>query len=409
MPAFPQVLDIHAQSEEARLFEKHLTSKVIGQERAVRQFTKTYQQFMAGMGKDGRPAAVYLFLGPTGTGKTSLVQAAAEFLLGKKDAITRIDCGEYAHSHEAAKLIGAPPGYLGFSEKSAVRLSQEKIDKFQTPQCKLNFVLFDEIEEAHETVYNSILQILDAGRLTLGTGDETDFSRTIIILTSNLGEKETQTVLMGKELGLTPPTHDERTTMDEEIYKKSKAAATNHFKAKFMNRIDRVIVFRSLSQDSLLKILHKELMELELRLWRTGLKKWEAEKSTEPIPQFRVIFKTTKSANDFLLKEGTSQIYGARELNRAIERFVAFPLGSLIGSKQIEHGDVLEIDYVEGAKDLKFSKIAHRELKETPSLPEGINEVPKDTDIGICEHGVIREYCAKCSPPKIPWIRRALK
>jgi ATP-dependent Clp protease ATP-binding subunit ClpA len=322
-----------------------------------------YQQLQACLNRENRPAAVYLFMGPTGTGKTQLVREAAEFILGKKDAITRIDCSEYAHSHEVAKLFGSPPGYLGHGDKGSVRLSQEKIDKFQTPKHKINILLFDEIEEAHDDVFSAILQILDAGRLTLGTGEETDFTKTIVIMTSNLGEKETQQVLMGKELGLVPPSHDERANMDEEVYKQSKAAAAKHFKAKFMNRIDRVIVFRSLSQDSLEKILSIQLRELEYRLWSTAMKRWEAQGGEGSPQQFRVIFKTTKSANDFLLKEGTSQIYGARELNRAVERFVAFPLGSLIGSNQLEHGDVLEIDYLEGAKDLVFKKVAHRELR----------------------------------------------
>ena len=273
MSEFPQTLDTTVLSEDAQKLQSHLLSKIIGQDRAVKQFVAVYQQIQTGLNKPDRPCGVYLLMGPTGTGKTQLVREAAEFILGKKDAITRVDCSEFSHSHETAKLLGSPPGYVGFGDKGTIRLSQEKIDKYQTEKHKINFLLFDEIEEAHDTVFSAILQILDAGRLTLGTGDETDFTKTIVIMTSNLGEKETQQVLMGKELGLAPPSHDERATMDEEVYKHSKTAAAKHFKAKFMNRIDRIIVFRSLSHDSLLKILKKELMALEYRLWGSSIKK----------------------------------------------------------------------------------------------------------------------------------------
>jgi ATP-dependent Clp protease ATP-binding subunit ClpB len=368
MSEYPKVLDASVLSDDAQKLQDRLLRKVIGQERAVKQFVKIYQQIEIGLNKPSRPAGVFLFMGPTGVGKTELVRAAAEAVLGKKEAITRIDCGEFQEAHEVAKLIGSPPGYVGHGEGKGIRLSQEKIDKWQTPTHKINFVLFDEIEDAHDALHAAIIQIIDAGRLTLGTGEEVDFSKTIVVMTSNLGEKETQALLQGKSLGLAAPTTGERVILDDDLYKVSKAAAVKKFKPKFMNRIDRLIVFRSLSDESLRKILKIELNDLELRMWGTAFNKWQASGGAPPIPQFRVVFSTTKAADDFLLKEGTSRIYGARELNRAVERFVSHPLGSLMGSKQIQHGDVLEIDHEVDANKLTFRIIGHRDMKSLPPI-----------------------------------------
>ena len=361
----PQVLDTSLLSAEAISLRNQLLKRVIGQERAVNQFVKVYQQMKSGMTRNDRPAGVFLLMGPTGTGKTELVRAVAETLLGDKNAFTRVDCSEFQQSHETAKLFGSPPGYIGFDQRreGTARLSQKNIDKFQTKQNKINLVLFDEIEEAHDSVFSAILQILDSRRLTLGNGEEVDFQHSIIIMTSNLGEKETRDALLGKGLGLKPTTNE--TITDEKIYRVSKAAAVKHFKTKFINRIDRIIVFRALEDATFRLILKKELRDLEFRLWQSKSKDWDRK---TPFPQFQIILRTTNAADDFLLKEGTSRLYGARELNRAIERFVAFPLGALSGSGQIEHGDILEVDYIQGEKKLKFTKIDHRDIKPLPSL-----------------------------------------
>lgn len=419
---YPQTLDISIRSPEAQKLYDHLQSKVIGQERAVRQFVNVFQQIQVGLNKPDRPAGVFLFMGPTGVGKTQLVKATAEYLLGDRNAVTRVDCGEFQHSHETAKLIGSPPGYVGYDEKKSgsARLSQKNLDKFQTKQNKINFLLFDEIEESHDALFSAILQILDAGRLTLGNGEEVDFSRTIIIMTSNLGERETQERLQGKGIGLRPESSMKVDDVADEVYSLSKKAAESKFKAKFMNRLDRIIVFRSLSQESLLKILKNELKSLEFRLWAAPSKAWELAGGKGAFPQFRVIFRTTKAANDKLLAEGTSKKYGARELNRAIDRFVAFPLGSLVGSKQIVHGDILEVDYKEGDKRLVFNKTGHRELAPPPPLqyngtPLGVlppHVEPTSTlpawlsdpknPLVLCKHGIRMKECPECSAPPPP-------
>jgi len=364
MPDEFKKLDISVLSKEAQDLKDSLLRQIIGQERAVDQFVKIFQQASVGMMRDGRPLATFLFAGPTGTGKSECVRCAANFLLNSKDAITRIDCGEYQHSHETAKLFGSPPGYVGYAEKKSVRLSQEAIDKFQTTKNKINIILFDEIEEAHESVLSAILQILDAGRLTLGTGDVTDFSRSIIVLTSNLGEKEMQNTLKGATLGLAPQQEIGIST-DDGIYKAAKGAAIKYFKAKFMNRIDRLVVFRALSEKSLREILNIELFKLEARVWGSASKDWKFSDGTA-LPQFRVYFHYTDKAKDFLIQEGTSKVYGARELNRAIDRFVAFPIGALIGSKQIVHGDLVEVDHEEGSKELTFVLTGHKDIAFVP-------------------------------------------
>lgn len=376
---YPRALDTNILSPEVERLQSFLLSKIIGQDRAVKAFVRVYQQIQVGLNKTSRPAGVFLFTGPTGVGKTELVRAAAECLLGSKDAVTRIDCGEYQHSHEVSKLIGSPPGYVGFGDKGNVRLSQDKLDHFQTKENKINFLLFDEIEEAHDTLFSAILQILDAGVLTLGNGDTTKFDKTIVIMTSNLGEKDAQKVMMGAKLGLTPVAPNAEVT-DEQVYRASKAAATKHFKAKFINRVDRIIVFRSLSEESLKRILKLEINDLKLRIWGIARRKWEVNRDESLPGSFRPYLQLTKAAEEFLIAEGTSKIYGARELNRAVDRFMAFPLGSLIGSKQIQHGDVVEVDHEEGKKELTFRIIGRKDMEPLPKYdgtPQPVVPSPK--------------------------------
>lgn len=384
-PFEAQVLNAEILSDAAQKMQNFLLSAIIGQDRAVNIFTSIFQQIMVGMHREGRPCGVFLFSGPTGTGKTMLVKRAAEFVLGNQDAVTRIDCGEFQEHHEVAKLIGSPPGYVGYSDKESIRLSQSNLDKYQTAEHKINFLLFDEIEEAHEALLAAILQILDAGRLTLGNGGTTDFTKTIVVLTSNLGEKEMQQVLSGGGLGLKPETMTNGDNIDEKIYKASKRAAVKYFQAKFINRIDRHIVFRQLSDESLQKILKIELNNIQMRVWKSNLIRWEGAGAKEPFPVFRPLIKTTDAACSFLIKEGSSKIYGARELNRALDRFVSFPLGSLIGSNQLESDDIIEISHKDGDKKLTFTRIGKRDIK--PIKPDKEERVP----------------VAHVKTPRVPW------
>ena len=182
-------LDPTVKCAPAQEFDLKLSALIIGQENAVRCMGNLYQLFLAGMNQSNRPLGTLLFLGPTGSGKTRVVEAAAEILFGNPNAVIKIDCAEFQHSHEIAKLVGSPPGYLGHRETSPL-LSQENLDRFQTEETPLSLVLFDEIEKASDSLWRLLLGILDKATLTLGDNRRVDFSRSLIIMTSNLGTRE---------------------------------------------------------------------------------------------------------------------------------------------------------------------------------------------------------------------------
>src|SRR5215813_89620 len=193
------VLDPEKKNPLAESFERMLSARVVGQERAVRHLSGVYQTFLAGMNATNRPIGTMLFLGPTGCGKTRVVEAAAEILFGDPNAMIKIDCAEFQHSHEIAKLIGSPPGYLGHRETSPL-LTQENLNRMHTDDVKLSFVLFDEIEKASDSLWQLLLGILDKATLTLGDNRRVDFSRTIVIMTSNLGARD-MSELVGDRIG----------------------------------------------------------------------------------------------------------------------------------------------------------------------------------------------------------------
>src|SRR5215467_2697020 len=192
----PVFLDPEQKSPRAQDFEERLGARIVGQERAVRRMSGLYQIFLAGMNPLNRPVGTMLFLGPTGSGKTRVVEAAAEVLFAEANAVVKIDCAEFQHSHEIAKLIGSPPGYLGHRE-TAPMLTQENLDKYHTEQDKLTFVLFDEIEKASDALWQLLLGILDKATLTLGDNRRVDFSHTVIFMTSNLGAREMSELISG--------------------------------------------------------------------------------------------------------------------------------------------------------------------------------------------------------------------
>src|SRR5262249_44076022 len=199
-------------------FEEELRSRIIGQDRAVRQLVSIYQKYLAGLTAPGRPIATLLFLGPTGSGKTRVVEAAAEALFGNPQAYLKIDCAEFQHSHEIAKLIGSPPGYIGHREGTAF-LRQEAIDALQTDTVKMTFVLFDEIEKASESLWQLLLGILDKGTLRLGDGSRVDLSRTVIVMTSNLGAREIN-ALVSEGMGFVSHSKQiESEDLDQKIYR----------------------------------------------------------------------------------------------------------------------------------------------------------------------------------------------
>ena len=337
------LLDPDRKSPRAKEFEDKLSSFIVGQERAVRRMSGIFQIYLAGMNNPARPLGTMLFLGPTGSGKTRVVEAAAEVLFGDPHAVVKIDCAEFQHSHEIAKLIGSPPGYLGHRETSPM-LTQENLDKAHNDENKLTFVLFDEIEKASDALWQLLLGILDKATLTLGDNRRVDFSRCVVIMTSNLGAREMSEMISGG-IGFAPtktgkdPDDNE---IDMKIYRTALEAARRKFSPEFMNRIDKVVVFRSLKEHHLRKILEIELISVQDRITESAGTKF--------------IFECEKSATDFLLEEGIDLKYGARHLKRAIERFLVYPLSNLVATQQVETGDLVTIAYDDDEDKLIFSK-----------------------------------------------------
>ena len=328
------------KSPAAQEFEDKLAALIVGQDRAVRRITGLYQIFLAGLSHPGRPVGTLLFLGPTGSGKTRVVEAAAEVLFGDPNLVTKIDCAEFQHSHEIAKLIGSPPGYLGHRETSPM-LTQENLERFHTEETKLSLVLFDEIEKASDALWQLLLGILDKATLTLGDNRRVDFSRSIVIMTSNLGAREMSELISGG-IGFAPKSGVLDAEVDQKIYRTALEAAKRKFSPEFMNRIDKVVVFRSLRDEHLRQILEIELKAVQRRI---------TEGSGE-----KFVFKCTDAARNFLLDEGIDFKYGARHLKRSIERFLVYPLSNLIATGQVGMGDVLLVDYSPEVGKLVFSK-----------------------------------------------------
>ena len=337
------VLDPDQKSPRAQEFEEKLSSRIVGQERAVRRMSGLYQIFLAGMNPPSRPVGTMLFLGPTGSGKTRVVEAAAEVLFGDPNAVIKIDCAEFQHSHEIAKLIGSPPGYLGHRETSPM-LTQENLDRFHTEETKLSLVLFDEIEKASDSLWQLLLGILDKATLTLGDDRRVDFSKTMVVMTSNLGAREMSELISGG-IGFAPAKgakNPNDTEVDQKIYRTAVEAARRKFSPEFMNRIDKVVVFRSLKEHHLRQILDLELQAVQDRIMRSAGTKF--------------VFQCSDAAKDLLLDEGIDFKYGARHLKRSIERFLVYPLSNLVATEQVGLGDLVYVDVNEAGTKLTFSK-----------------------------------------------------
>jgi ATP-dependent Clp protease ATP-binding subunit ClpB len=341
---------------EAERLEADLRKRVIGQEEAIQQVLRIYQTHLAGLSSAARPVGTLLFLGLTGSGKTRMVEAVAESLVGDARAVIKVDCAEFQHSHEIAKLIGSPPGYLGHRETHAV-LRQEALNQYHTDQVKLSFVLFDEIEKASDTLWNLLLGILDKATLTTGDNNRVDFSQSLIFLTGNLGAAEMNSILrpgLGFTSGEAEHRHANGVVDGELAQKISRAAleaARRKFTPEFMNRIDRTVVFRPLGMPELRKILTIELNDVQRRIF-----------SAPNSAPFVITF--TETARDYLLLEGTDMKYGARHLKRAVDRNVVQPLSNLIATGQVRCGDLIRVDYDASLAGLSFCK----ELEDMPAM-----------------------------------------
>ena len=337
-----KTLDPCQTGRDANRLERDLHKRIVGQEEAIGQIINVYQTYLAGMNPPGRPIANFLFLGPTGTGKTRVVEATAESLLGDARAVVKIDCAEFQHSHEIAKLIGSPPGYLGHRETHPL-LSQEVLNQYHSDRIQLSFVLFDEIEKASDALWNLLLGILDKATLTLGDNRRVDFSKTMIYMTSNLGAGE-MSAIMSPGIGFdqfTPGYARADLKLARRIASAGMTAARRKFTPEFMNRLDKVVVFQPLGEQELRSILDLELARVQERVF-----------NGTPF-----LFQLKTAAKDYLLEEGTDSKYGARHLKRAIERSLVYPMANLIATQQVRSGDLVEVDYDPDLKRMAFARV----------------------------------------------------
>jgi ATP-dependent Clp protease ATP-binding subunit ClpB len=363
-------LDPCKMGRECSELQANLRKRIVGQEEAIRQIVSIYQMYLTGMNAPGRPIGNLLFLGPTGSGKTRTVEATAESLVENSHAVIKIDCAEFQHSHEIAKLIGSPPGYLGHRETSAF-LSQEVLNRYHTATMNLSFVLFDEIEKASDALWNLLLGILDQGRLTLGDNRKVDFSRSIIFMTSNLGSSE-MSALMSPTLGFSAKDAGRKSragilddAMRGKIDRTGLEAARRKFTPEFINRLDRIVTFHPLGSEQLRAILDIELDSVQQRIF-----------SASPNKSF--VFHTTEKAKSFLLDQGIDLKYGARYLKRAIDRLLVQPISNLIATAQVRRGDYIRVDLDASLRFLTFVREAEAfPLHETAEWSDPPRMIPE--------------------------------
>ncbi|PRY11624.1 ATP-dependent Clp protease ATP-binding subunit ClpC [Pontibacter ummariensis] len=317
-----------AQNEGVKLLNmgEELKGKVIGQDKAIQQLVKAIQRTRVGLKDPKKPIGSFVFLGPTGVGKTELAKVLATYLFDKEDSLVRIDMSEYMEKFSVSRLVGAPPGYVGYEEGGQLT---EKIRR-----KPYSVVLLDEIEKAHPDVYNLLLQVLDDGILTDGLGRKVDFRNTIIIMTSNIGARDLQD--FGAGIGFMSKSKQENV---DDIMKGTIASALKKtFSPEFLNRLDDVIVFNSLNREDMHKIIELSLSKLFTRVETLGY-----------------TIELTKAAKDFVAEKGYDPKYGARPLNRAIQKYIEDPIAEEILKAEVNQGDVILVDHKEGEEKLTFT------------------------------------------------------
>jgi len=318
---------------------EQLSSRLIGQPRALSQIAPYVQMHRSGLAPEARPAGVFLLLGPTGTGKTKTVEVLAETLHGSEKHLIRVDCGEFQMEHEVAKLIGAPPGYLGHRETQPM-LTQQKLSAVTSEDCNLTLVLFDEIEKAAPSMTRLLLGVLDKAVLRLGDNTTVNFERSMIFLTSNLGADAIRKELkpdFGFE-AMVPGGREGRTGKLDQI---GMGAVRRSFTPEFVNRIDAVITYGPLDAKAMSTILEQQLESLRRHI-RTRLEENAFE------------LELTKAARELLLRKGTSSEYGARELKRTILRLLTQPLAAMVESGKIAPDSLVRADRAPDGEHLEL-------------------------------------------------------
>src|SRR5690349_17504105 len=324
-------------SDQAEDLTAVLSQKVVGQPAATRVIVPYIQMFQAGLAPEGRPVGVFLLLGPTGTGKTKTVEALAEILHGSEKNVLKVDCGEFQMEHEVAKLIGAPPGYLGHRETQPM-LTQQKLNAATSEKCSLSLVLFDEIEKAAPSMTRLLLGVLDKGILRLGDNSTVNFEKSLVFLTSNLGAREMMREI-NPEFGFQSVRGAERADILNKLQSIALVAVRKRFSPEFVNRIDCIITYQPLTPEALSAILDHQITDLQNHVnTRLGNRSFTLE-----VPE---------PARAFLLERGTSPEYGARELNRTIHRFLTQPLATLVATNQVSAGARVLVEVADSKEKL---------------------------------------------------------
>lgn len=330
-----------------------LSQKVVGQPAATRVIVPYIQMYQAGLAPEGRPVGVFLLLGPTGTGKTKTVEALAEVLHGTEKNVLKIDCGEFQMEHEVAKLIGAPPGYLGHRETQPM-LTQQKLNAVTSEKCSLSLVLFDEIEKAAPSMTRLLLGVLDKGILRLGDNSIVNFEKSLVFLTSNLGAREMMREI-NPDFGFQSVKVPERTDLTSKLQNIALVAVRKRFSPEFVNRIDCIITYQPLTPESLSTILDQQIADLQNHVnTRLGARSFTLEVPFE--------------SRQFLLRKGTSPEYGARELNRTIHRHLTQPLATLVATGQVNPGARVRVDLIDNGENLAIRSVQGHEA-EAPAHP----------------------------------------
>jgi ATP-dependent Clp protease ATP-binding subunit ClpA len=347
-----RVLDLNQRSPEVETLVQTLNKRIVGQPEAVNVLADIVETYQSGLCDPNRPAGAALFMGVTGSGKTATVEAACEALFGSPRACVKIDAAEFQFSHEVAKLVGSPAGYLGHRETPAL-LNQKRLQAFHTEKLKLGIVLIDEIEKASDALWQLLLGILDKATLTLGDTSVVNFSQSIIVMTSNLGAKDMSRLMLGQGLGYNA---EKVVTVDKgKITDIAKQAAVKHFTPEFLNRVDYTVVFNPLTENDIRQVMRIELGLVQKTMWDVG----------------KFVYQLTDLAKEKILEEGFSKEYGARNLKRVIERRVRLPLARLLASKQISQGDCIVVNEI-GDEQFEFSvqslKIAEVKFTDTEDI-----------------------------------------
>lgn len=316
---------LETESERLLHMEDRLHERIIGQEEAIHAIADAIRRARSGLKDPKRPNGSFIFIGPSGVGKTELAKALAEFLFDDEDALVRMDMSEYHEQHTVSRLFGAPPGYVGYEEGGQLTEAVRRIP--------YRVILFDEIEKAHPEVWNALLQILDDGRLTDGQGRVVDFRNTVLIMTSNLG---TEFVKQGGTLGFLQKT---ATDEDRQTHEKIEKALKSTFRPEFLNRIDEIIMFSPLTKEQMMQIVDLQMKEVRSRMEEHGLK-----------------VELTESAREWLSSEGYDPSFGARPLKRALQKYVESPLSVSLLSGEFVSGDTVIVDLNEEKKEILFKK-----------------------------------------------------